>query len=67
MVVTQANHCEVWYAQYPNFQFPLPKATFLESAICGKRTGNCYISTHLIVIPNKRFYMLANERARITG
>ena len=67
MVVTQANHCEVWYAQYPNFQFPMPKATFLESDICGKRTANCYIATHLIVIPNKRFYMLANERARITG
>ena len=51
----------------PYCQFSMPKATFIESAICGKRTANCYIVTRLTVIPSKRFYMLANERARITG
>ena len=45
----------------------MPKATFFESAICGKRTVNCYSATRLTVAPNKRFYMLANKRARITG
>ena len=40
LVITQANYCFVWYAQMPNaqcpipnWQFPVPRATFIELAI----------------------------------